>query len=373
VTRLARVGVGAMAVAGLCLWRASPPGDPVMAPNLAVASGPAQLLIAQPSEAATVITLHDCSARGISSKTRLRVGERLLGLAPGADGTALAWSRRDAYLIEPLAARVTPIWRSPHDILQLLVVKPPASDGSRVLALTAEDTSGERPLASHLYLLDPAGSEPPRLLALGSGYNFWAASTGDVDGDGAQDLALCTWSYTARDPAYAQRFFVYGWDEGDELFPRWRGSRLCRRYLRAGLSDLGEGPDGLVSVEVAPHGGELLVAYEWNQFGFWGLGHSRPFARVQQPQLMDLGDDGAPALVAVVRDDCGACRALAFECKDDRLALVARSAPLDETIEITVLPRDEGNALVAWNRQGDPRPRYVAFERVTDEEENNDA
>jgi hypothetical protein len=194
-----------------------------------------------------------------------------------------------------------------------------------------------------------------------------------VDGDGAQDLALCTWSYTARDPAYAQRFFVYGWDDCGELFPRWRGSRLCRRYLHAGLSDLGEGPDGLVSVEVAPHGGELLVAYEWNQFGVWGLGHSRPFARLEQPQLADLAGDGTPELLAVVRDDRGARRVLAFECMDDRLALVARSAPLDGTTGIIVLPRDEGNVLVAWNRRGDPRLRYVAFERVTDEEESNDA
>ncbi len=295
MTRLAWFGVGALAVAGLCLWPGGPSDNSAMLPNFAVACGPAQLLTAQPSGAGTVLTLHSCSARDIAPKTRLRVDDRLLGLAPGPGDATLAWSRRGAYLIDSLAGQVTCIWRSPQDILQLLTVRPPTSGGPRVLALSAEDTSGERPLTSHLHLLDPAGHETPRLLAPESGYNFWAASAGDVDGDDAEDLALCTWSYTARDPAYAQRFFVYGWDESGELYPRWRGSRLCRRYQQAGLSGLGEGrPDGLVSVEVPPHGGALLVAYEWNQFGFWGLGHSETFARVEEPQLADCAGDGAP-------------------------------------------------------------------------------
>jgi len=66
-------------------------------------------------------------------------------------------------------------------------------------------------------------------------------------------------------------------------------------------------------------------------------------------------------------------RALAFACIDDRLALVSQSAPLDDTMQITVLERVEGDVLVEWDRQGDPRPRFVAMERVMDEEENSDA
>ena len=113
MTRLGRVGVGALALAGLCLWRGGPPDSPVVPANLAVACGPAQFLIAQPSGAATILTLHACSARDIAPKTRLRVDERLLGLTPGPAGGALAWSRRGAYLIEPLAARATLICAPP--------------------------------------------------------------------------------------------------------------------------------------------------------------------------------------------------------------------------------------------------------------------
>jgi len=51
---------------------------------------------------------------------------------------------------------------------------------------------------------------------------------------------------------------------------------------------------------------------------------------------------------------------------------VSQSAPLDDTTQITVLERVEGDVLVEWNRQGDPRPRSVAMERVI-EEESSDA
>lgn len=37
----------------------------------------------------------------------------------------------------------------------------------------------------------------------------------------------------------------------------------------------------LVSVETGLGGGQMLVAYAWNQFGFWGLGESAEYPSLQ--------------------------------------------------------------------------------------------
>ena len=209
------------------------------------------------------------------------------GSSAGASGGQVTWRGRELSL--PAAGQPSRPLRVPYPILQVLPLRPPGR-GEQLLILTAERPSGSQPRRSHLYRLDP--HRPGSLVPLSPEptYNFWAASAGDVDGDGRQELGLCTFSRTVRDPHYARRFFVYGWTPEGDLYPRWRGSRLCRPYLWAQLADVnGDGRAELVSVERGLGGGELLVAYAWNQFGFWGLAESAEYPRLE---VLAVATDG---------------------------------------------------------------------------------
>jgi hypothetical protein len=168
-------------------------------------------------------------------------------------------------------------------------------------------TFPRHPLRSHLYLVDPSDPRHPRLLSPEAYYNFWEMSQGDVDGDGVAEIGLCTWSRTALDPHLAYRFFVYGWNAQGDLEPRWRGSRLCRPLIQATLRDLnGDGRAELLSVEKAPDGGQVAVAYAWNQFGFWGLGKSQVYREVCLAGAMPRsGQDSRSFAVDVVGEDDG--------------------------------------------------------------------
>ncbi len=142
-------------------------------------------------------------------------------------------------------------------------------------------TFPRHPLRSRLYLVDPDDPFHPRLLAPASSYNFWEVSQGDVDGDGVQEIGLCTWSRTVQDSRMNYRFFVYGWTADGDLEPRFRGSRLSRALVAAMLRDVkGDGRAELLSVEKAVDGGQVVVAYAWNQFGFRGIGESEVYPEV---------------------------------------------------------------------------------------------
>lgn len=221
---------------------------------------------------------------------RLRLKSRLLlPLALGVAGWAasepvispartsdIRWQGRDLSLGDHH------LWRAPHTILKAISVNYPSATSPRLLVLTAERLVSPQPLRSHVYLVDPSGRKPARALSPEPDYNFWDLSVGDVDGDGVPEVGLCTYSSTARVSTVARRYFIYSWGKSGDLYPRWRGSRLCRPYLAAALLDAtGDNKAELISVEKALSGRLLVVAYEWNQFGFWGLGHSAEYDAVQ--------------------------------------------------------------------------------------------
>ena len=365
--------LGLFAVVGAALVCGGQRGQEALAPNLAAACYPGQLLIAQPGPSDTRLTLYDYSHSSSPERRDFRLGDVAVGLTHrGRDGLTLCWSKRDAYLLRPAEARTYHLWRSEHPILQLLEVRPPHCEGSRVLALTAEDLSGAQALTSHLYLLDPTGRDDPCLLSPGSRYNFWAVSAGDVDGNGAEDIALCTWSCTVRDPEYARRFFVYSWDDKGDLYPRWRGSRLCRPYLAAFLGLVGDDPIiKLVSIELGPDGGQLLVAYQWNQFGFWGIGHSSVIPRMQSVQFGDVDADGDIELVTIVTNEDGGRRPLAVDHSAGRIAVVGRGRPLEQDQAIAVVPGARGAIVLMYARYGDPVPQFVHMKPVREEVETS--
>lgn len=211
--------------------------------------------------------------------TRRTVGVTLALLAAAGTGIGLA--------------RVT---GAPDRVLATATVALP-NGGQGTLVLSASHIVSTHPRRATLVLVDANGHR--RRLSPEAHYNFWDLSVGDVDGDGRQEIGLCTFSRTARDPSYARRYFVYAWDETGDLMPIWRGSRLCRPYVSARLCDINrDGRAELVSVERGLGGGLMLVAYEWNQFGFWGLGHSE---EVEDLSFLGPARDAGGALVWVAR------------------------------------------------------------------------
>ena len=277
---------------------------------------------------------------------------------------------RDPTTISLFADRKRRVLFAPRQFtLQMATVDVPGR-GRRLLVLTAEQFRRGHFLRSHLYLLDPDHPADVVTLSPEPGYNFWDLSVGDVDGDGQPEVALCTWSHTARDPRLAQRFFVYSWARSGDLYPRWRGSRLCRPYVWARLRDVNaDGRAELVSVETALSGAQVLVAYAWNQFGFWGAGETDELpadtlTAAETPRLADVDGDGHDELFAVCTDPAGVRRVTAFALHESRWVPVQCSDPLPPDQDIVVVPSIGGSIVVAFVIHGDPTPRPLPLRPV---------
>jgi hypothetical protein len=353
------------ALTAFALLRALAPALAADSPGpLAVALGEGRLAVARPTDGSTALTTYSLSDAGAILDHRVTVADCLTGLAHKPAGCfALAWSRHAAYLLAPDASAPRRFWHTDALLLQLAEVAVPGHPSPLVVALSAEVLADGHYRRSRLTLLDPSGKRPPRHLSPESGYNFWAVSVADVDADGSEEVGLCTYSYTARDPKYARRFFVYSWDADGDLYPRWRGSRLCRPYQSAALMPMNAVQ--LVSREIGLAGGTLLVSYTWNQFGFWGLGHTEEYPAIGAPQSADLRRDSRSELVALVRGRDGSCRAIAFGNDGERWSPVAQSAPVPPGSQIAVIPGPAGARVYLIPDEGDLAPSLLPLHAVT--------
>jgi hypothetical protein len=103
------------------------------------------------------------------------------------------------------------------------------------------------------------------------GYNPWKIMAKDVDGDGRVEICVGVWKKTRFHPVFDNRLFIYDWD-GEQLFPKWLGSRLSLPYLDFDFRDIdGDGVNELIALEVQKNGLKRIMSYKWSGFGFAGF------------------------------------------------------------------------------------------------------
>jgi hypothetical protein len=92
--------------------------------------------------------------------------------------------------------------------------------------------------------------------------------TGDIDGDGREEISLMVYKTAVFDPVTAKRPFFYRLED-EKLRPVWRGSRFSKPADDYRLFDFGgDGIAELVSIERLENGGRVLSLYRWRGFGF---------------------------------------------------------------------------------------------------------
>lgn len=163
-----------------------------------------------------------------------------------------------------------------------------ASPAGRALAFCVLGRAGE-PRGRALAVYEKKGAGWARLfLDRERGFNPWAISLCELDGDSLPEVAVGVWKSARYDPAVKNRLFIFDWTENDVLFPKWLGSRLGLPFLDFGFARAPDGLDRLLTLE---HSGEerlVLRQYHWNGFGF---SHDRDLDRVTNPENFERSSE----------------------------------------------------------------------------------
>jgi len=193
-------------------------------------------------------------------------------LAPaGQRAIAVASSGRDVFVLSMThrSYMLQQVGSTDAIIRKLAVVRSRATAPGHMIYIAGGREVGGHLLGAQLYI---ASLESPLRPVLQHNvrerHNAVDLSCGDVDADGNPEVLVTAWTRSQVHAEPDNRPYLYGFD-GEQLWPKWMGSRLADPFLWAGLVDLdGRGVRSLVSAERCESGQFKLALYQWRGFGF---------------------------------------------------------------------------------------------------------
>jgi len=120
-----------------------------------------------------------------------------------------------------------------------------------------------------------------------SDLNVWKLEVGDIDGDGIDEVALGVYRESPLHPIVAKRPYIYTFN-GEELIPKWRGSRLSRPFVDFVFYDIdNDGWDEIISIEILKDSAYIINSYKWKGFGFEGYLESKELQTIPKFHIED--------------------------------------------------------------------------------------
>lgn len=120
-----------------------------------------------------------------------------------------------------------------------------------------------------------------------SEFNPWKVITGDIDGDGKDEISIGVYKKSPFHQVMAKRPFIYSFEHG-KLEPKWRGSRLARPFIDYNFYDIdGDNVEEIISVEILENNRNVINTYKWKGFGFEGHLESKDYEDIKELTIED--------------------------------------------------------------------------------------
>lgn len=116
-------------------------------------------------------------------------------------------------------------------------------------------------------------------------FNPWKVITGDIDGDGIDEISVGVYKESPLHPVMDKRPFIYTFVDG-KIQPKWRGSRLSKPFTDYCFYDIdGDGIDEIIAIEIVDNNKKRINSYKWKGFGFEGYLESKVYDNIMDLRL----------------------------------------------------------------------------------------